>query len=263
MQIKLAGRVVLVTGAGRGIGRTLAESFADEDAIVVALDLPSPELETFGEPLEAAEGRRAHAVCDVRDSARVDAVAAAVAARFGRIDVLVNNAGVNAEGLIEEVSDDLWQRCLDINVGGVIRMSRAVIPYMKESGRGRIINAASFAAIVPTVGGGIYAASKAAVAQLTRSLAGELGPWDITVNAYAPGMVPSAMNGFADMPAERQDELLDTLTLRRWGTADEVADLVRFLASDAASYITGTLVDVSGGKLATQIPARAYSAVVG
>ena len=129
---------------------------------------------------------------------------------------------------------------------------------MQRAGRGRLLNAASFAAIVPSVGSAAYAASKAAVVQLTRVLASELGPHDITVNAYAPGMVPTAMNGFADLPAERQDRLLDTLSLRRWESPDDVADLLIFLASDQASYITGTLVDVSGGKLATQIPAVAH-----
>jgi 3-oxoacyl-[acyl-carrier protein] reductase len=129
---------------------------------------------------------------------------------------------------------------------------------MKPRRRGRILNAASFAAIVPSVGSAAYAASKAAVVQFTRVLASELGPYEVTVNAYAPGMVPTAMNGFADLPPAAAGELLDTLSLRRWESPDDVADLLVFLASDAASYITGTLVDVSGGKLATQIPARAH-----
>ena len=111
---------------------------------------------------------------------------------------------------------------------------------------------------MPSVGSTAYAAAKAAVVQFSRTLAGELGPWNITVNAYAPGMIPTAMNGFDPMDQSAQDRLLDTLTLRRWGRAEEVADLLCFLASDAAAYITGTLVDVSGGKLATQLPQVAY-----
>jgi 3-oxoacyl-[acyl-carrier protein] reductase len=111
---------------------------------------------------------------------------------------------------------------------------------------------------VPSIGSAPYAASKAAVVQFTRTLAGELGPWNITANAYAPGMIPTAMNGFGEMSQAQQDRLLDTLTLRRWGDAAEVADLVCFLASDASRYITGSLIDVSGGKLATQLPERAY-----
>jgi 3-oxoacyl-[acyl-carrier protein] reductase len=130
---------------------------------------------------------------------------------------------------------------------------------MKAKRSGRIINAASFAAIVPSVGSTAYATAKAAVAHFSRALAGELGPWDITVNAYAPGMIPTAMNGFAELPPAEQAKKLDTLSLRRWGDAQDVANLLCFLASDLAGYITGTLVDVSGGKLATQSPAAAYA----
>ena len=115
-------------------------------------------------------------------------------------------------------------------------------------------------AIVPMVGSAPYAASKAGVHSLTRVLAGELGPWNVTVNCYAPGMIPSEMNHFREQPPARRGRLLDTLTLRRWGLERDVAGLVCFLASDLASYITGTLIDVSGGKLATQIPRVAYEA---
>ncbi len=172
--------------------------------------------------------------------------------------MLVNNAGIFVEGLVEELTDEAWDRCFAVNVGGTFKMCRAVIPIMKAQQSGRIINAASFAAIVPSIGSAPYAAAKSAVVQFSRTLAGELGPWNVTVNAYAPGMIPTAMNGFDLMDQSAQDRLLDTLTLRRWGRAEEVADLLCFLASDAAAYVTGTLVDVSGGKLATQLPQEAY-----
>jgi 3-oxoacyl-[acyl-carrier protein] reductase len=131
---------------------------------------------------------------------------------------------------------------------------------MKRQRSGRILNAASFAAIVPIVGSAAYAASKAGVHYFTRVLAGELGPWNITANCYSPGMIPTEINHFTEQPQERQDRLLDTLTLRRWGDARDVANLICFLASDLAGYITGTMIDVSGGKLATQIPSLAYAA---
>lgn len=255
MQWELTDRVVVVTGAGRGIGRVIAEAFAEQGARVVALDLPGADLD---DARAAFEPRGAAVACDVRDRSSVDAAVQSIIDRFGRLDVLVNNAGINVTGTVEELDDEAWARCFDVNVAGVFRMCRAVIPQLKRQGAGRIINAASFAAIVPSIGSAAYAASKAAVVQFTRVLAGELGPWDVTVNAYAPGMIPTAMNGFAELPGEAQDRLLDTLTLRRWGDAREVADVVCFLASDAARYVTGTLVDVSGGKLATQIPSAAY-----
>ena len=196
--------------------------------------------------------------CDIADSSAVARVIEQVRDRFGRIDVLVNNAGIFVEGLVEDLTDEAWDRSFAVNVAGTFKMCRAVIPIMKAQQSGRIINAASFAAIVPSVGSAAYAAAKSAVVQFSRTLAGELGPWNITVNAYAPGMIPTAMNGFDMLDQSAQDRLLDTLTLRRWGRAEEIADLVCFLASDAAAYMTGTLVDVSGGKLATQLPEAAY-----
>jgi 3-oxoacyl-[acyl-carrier protein] reductase len=252
MHLDLTDRIVVVTGAGRGIGRTIAERFADDGARVIALDLSLPE------PGAPSHERIDAVACDVADPASVRTAVEAIVASHGTIDVLVNNAGINVAGSVADLTWDDWRACMDVNLGGVFLMSQAVAPVMQRAGRGRILNAASFAAIVPSVGSAAYAASKAAVVQFTRVLASELGPWDITVNAYAPGMVPTAMNGFAEMPAAEQDRLLDTLSLRRWETPDDVANLLLFLASDQAGYITGTLLDVSGGKLATQLPSRAH-----
>lgn len=250
MQLNLSDKVVVISGGGRGIGRALVERFRSEGCNVTALDLEFPE---------AASGEGiAQLPCDVTDPESVRSAIDATLRRCGRIDVLVNNAGVIAEGLVEDLDPAAWRRCLDVNVTGTFLLCQAVIPALKRQGAGRILNAASFAAIVPSVATAAYAASKAAVVQLTRVLASELGPWSVTVNAYAPGMIPTAMNGFAEMALPAQDRLLDTLSLRRWGDAGDIADLLCFLASDAAGYITGTLVDVSGGKLATQMPSKAY-----
>ncbi len=258
MLIDLQDRVVIVTGAARGIGRTIAETFAHDGASVVALDLGGEDLERLGADLTGSGLEVLTAVADVRDAAQVQQVVDDTVARFGRVDVLVNNAGVNVEGRLEELDVEAWDRCFDVNVRGTFTTCRAVAPVMKRQRSGRILNAASFAAIVPSVGASAYAASKAAVVQFTRTIAGELGPWGITANSYAPGMIPTAMNGFADLDAAAQAKKLDTLSLRRWGEAQDVANLLCFLASDLAGYITGTLVDVSGGKLATQVPSAAY-----
>ncbi|GAA4264609.1 SDR family NAD(P)-dependent oxidoreductase [Frondihabitans peucedani] len=260
MLIDYTGRVVVVTGAARGIGRVIAERFRAEGADVVALDLAFDEAdESAAGTVAAGSGPGITMIpCDVSDPASVASAVARIDERFGRIDVLVNNAGINVDGLVADLDPARFARALEVNVGGVFAVSQAVAPVMKRAGTGRIINAASFAAIVPSIGSAAYAASKAAVVQFTRVLAGELGPWGITVNAYAPGMIPTAMNGFAELPEDAQSRLLDTLTIRRWGSPDDIADLLCFLASDFAGYITGTLVDVSGGKLATQIPSRAY-----
>jgi 3-oxoacyl-[acyl-carrier protein] reductase len=199
-------------------------------------------------------------LCDVRDAERIGEVVADVVRAFGRIDILVNNAGVALGAPVEDLSEEAWDLNCDINLKGTYLMSRAVVPFMKRQRWGRILNAASFAAIVPIVGSAAYAASKAGVHYFTRVLAGELGPWNVTVNCYAPGMVPTEMNRFAEAPPEHQQRLLDTLTLRRWGHPRDVANLVVFLASDLADYITGTMVEVSGGKLATQIPRLTWEA---
>jgi 3-oxoacyl-[acyl-carrier protein] reductase len=247
--IDLSQKVVMVSGGGRGIGRAIVQRFAEEKSEVIALDLAFPEAVPAG----------THSIiCDATDALSVREAVAEIEQRFGAPEVLVNNAAINVEGSVETLDPEKWKAAFDVNVYGTFLLSQAVVPSMKAAGRGRILNAASFAALIPSIGASAYGASKAAVVQFTRVLAGELGPWGITVNAYAPGMVPSAMNGFAEMPEDAQSRLLDTLTIRRWERPEDVADLLCFLASDAAGYITGTLIDVSGGKLTTQIPSRAY-----
>ena len=260
MQIDRAGKVAIVTGAGRGIGREIARTLAAEGVRTAVTDLAPEPVDALAAEL-AARGLAARAYgCDVRDAARIAEVVADVQRAYGRIDILVNNAGVAPGAAVEELSEETWDLNLDVNLKGTFLMCRAVAPVMKRQRGGRIINAASFAAIVPITGSAAYAASKAGVHFLTRVLAGELGPWNVTVNCYAPGMIPTEMNRFAEAPPERQRRLLDTLTLRRWGEARDVAHVVCFLASDLAGYITGTMIDLSGGKLATQIPRLAHEA---
>jgi len=259
MIIDLRGRVVIVTGAASGIGRGLAERFAREGCVCIALDRDAAALAEF-EQASRADGLDIHPFeCDVTDKDSVGAVIPKVRDTYGRIDVLINNAGVFSAGTVEELSEIDWDKNFAVNAKGTFLTSQAVIPVMKTQKWGRIINAASFAAIVPSLATSAYAASKGSVVLLTRVMAGELGPWNITVNSYAPGMVPTGMNNFDKKTPAEQAKLLDLLSIRRWETADDVANLLCFLASEQAGYITGTLIDVSGGKLATQIPSDAYN----
>ena len=258
MHLDLKGKVAIVTGAGRGIGLEIARTFAAEGAIVAIADLREDLLGEATAEWERNNWRGLQLQCDVSSTTDCRKVAEAVEKEFGRIDILVNNAGVAGGARVEVLAEDVWDRNFDINMKGTFLMCQAVVPVMKRQKSGRIINASSFAAIVPSIGGAAYGASKAAVAHFTRVLAGELGPFDVTVNAYAPGMIPTEMNHFAEAPPERQEILLNTLTLRRWGDAKDIANLLCFLASEQAGYITGTLIDVSGGKYATQFPQAAY-----
>ena len=258
MHIDLKGKVAIVTGAGRGIGLEIARTLAAEGVVTVVTDIREEALEDVRREWADNGWNGAAIGCDVSVKSDCAKAAAEVETQFGRIDLLVNNAGVAGGAPVEMIEEELWDRNQDINLKGTMLMSQAVIPAMKRQKNGRIVNASSFAAIIPSLGGAAYASSKAGVEALTRVMAGELGPYDITVNCYAPGMIPTQMNRFADADDDRKEALLDTLSLRRWGEARDIANLICFLASDLAGYITGTMIDVSGGKFATQMPWRAY-----
>jgi 3-oxoacyl-[acyl-carrier protein] reductase len=260
MLIDLHGKVAIVTGAGRGIGREIARTLAGEGVTVVALDIRPDLLETVTAEWRDKGVAGAQILGDVRKAEDCRAAVAETVAKFGRLDILVNNAGVAGGAPIETLSEAVWDDNFDSNLKATFLMCQAAIPQMKAQGSGRILNAASFAAIIPALGSAAYAASKAGVDSSTRVLAGELGPWSITANCYAPGMIPTDLNHYADATPERQELLLDTLTLRRWGSPSDVANLICFLASDQAAYITGTMIDISGGKFATQIPGLAHKA---
>lgn len=258
MQIDLKDKVAIVTGGGRGIGRVIARTYAQEGAKVAIVDFKQDLLDDATAEWEKEGWDGLRILTDIREKAQVQKAVAEIEAKYGRIDILVNDAGVASGARVTDLPEEIWDVNFDTNTKGTFLMCQAVAPIMKRQRWGRILNAASYAAITPSIGSAAYASSKYAVVGFTRVMAGELGPYDVTVNCYSPGMVPTQMNRFADAPPERKEQLLDTLTLRRWGDPQDVANLLAFLASDLASYITGAHIDCSGGKYATQFPSLAY-----
>jgi len=258
MLIDLKDKVAIVTGGGRGIGRVIARTFAQEGAKVAIVDFRQDLLDEASAEWQKAGWDGLRILADVREITQVKAAVAEIERTYGRVDILVNDAGVASGARVTELEEATWDDNFDTNTKGTFLMCQAVAPIMKRQKWGRILNAASYAAITPSIGGAAYASSKYAVVGFTRVLAGELGPYDVTVNCYSPGMVPTLMNRFADAPPERKEQLLDTLTLRRWGDPQDIANLLAFLGSDLARYITGAHIDTSGGKYATQFPSQAY-----
>ncbi len=240
------GRVALVTGAARGMGRAIAELLAARGAQVAVNDLNSEATAATAQVL----GNESLAVAgDVSDPNRVRAIVAEVADHYGRLDVLVNNAGIAYHRSIEEITDEEWSRVFAVNVQAVFTFIQAAIKPMAANGYGRIVNFSSTAGKnVSTVAGAHYTASKAAVLGITRASALELAVHGITVNSVCPGMIDTQMIKDA-WPQERIDAYIPSIPLQRMGQPSEVAELVAFLASERAGYITGAAVDITGGEL--------------
>jgi 3-oxoacyl-[acyl-carrier protein] reductase len=245
----LAGKVALVTGAGSqiGIGRAVAKALAAHGAVVAANDVIAEDLELTVSEL----GRQASAhVADVADREAVRAMVADVERRYGRIDVLVNNAGIAKRAPFATMSDDEYRRTLDVNLGGNFNCAQAVAPGMIERRAGRIVNVSSLMGCAWGWDEHVhYNASKAAIEGLTRGLAVELGPYGITVNAIAPGFVWSAQATSREhsLGPEGLELAVDYVPLRRIAQPEDVADVVLFFASDASRYVTGTTLLVDGG----------------
>ena len=244
--MRFYGRVVIVTGASRGIGAATARRFGVEGATVIVNYATSADRAALVvDEIVAAGGTAEVARADVRDSDAVTAMVKDVVARHGRVDVLVNNAGVTRDTLAAVMEDAEWDGVMDVNAAGAMRCARAVCRPMMRARSGVIVNVSSVAATTAGRGQTNYAASKGAIEAFTRSLAVELAPRNIRVNAVAPGVIVTDMTAFVREQAS--EEILSKILLGRYGTADEVAEVIAFVASDAAAYITGAVIPVDGG----------------
>jgi 3-oxoacyl-[acyl-carrier protein] reductase len=242
VNIDLSGRTALVTGSTRGIGRKIAEALADAGARVAVVGRDAGR----AEEVATAIGRDAAGfACDVTDSASVTALVESVEKAFGQIDILVNNAGLTRDNIIFRLKDDDWDTVLDANLRGAFVAIRAASRGMMKRRWGRIINIASVVGIIGNKGQANYAASKAGLIGLTKSVAKELASRNILINAVAPGFIETDMT--AAMTSEARATLSAQIPLERLGTTNDVAAMVAFLASDLASYITGQVLVVDGG----------------
>ena len=241
----LAGRVAIVTGGSRGIGLAIARLLAEDGASVVVSGRDPGRLQSAAKELESTGAAVLAVPADAAKREDADRLVEATRERFGRIDVLVNNAGIIRDQLLVRMKDEDWDQVLDTNLRGVFLMTRAVGKVMMRQRSGRIINISSTAGAMGSPGQVNYSAAKAGVIGLTKAAARELGHWNILVNAVAPGLIETNMT--ASIPAEAREALIQQVPLKRVGTAREVAELVRFLAGDGAGYITGQTIHVNGG----------------
>jgi NAD(P)-dependent dehydrogenase (short-subunit alcohol dehydrogenase family) len=255
--------VIMVTGAARGIGRAIALGFAREGAKLCLLDIERETLDQTKDDCKALHGTDMLArKTDVSSSQDVEAAVEHIMDTFGRIDVVVNNAGIlPASQPFEETGDDVWEKVLSINLMGVVYCCRAVIPIMKKQRSGRIINASSMYGIVPQFRSAPYCATKSGIISITRVLASELGPYGITVNAYAPGATRTRLAA-PSLAGPRGEAKLKEIPLGRFAEPEDVSKAVRFLASDEAGFINGATLLVDGGTLAIQSPTRAANSIL-
>ena len=243
----LTGRVALVTGGNKGLGRALAFGLAAAGADLVLASRNAGELEATLAEILAATGRRGVAIpFDAADRASVAHLGAEAVRRMGRVDVLVNNAGMNAPQAIDAIDDATWDRVLEVNLSAVMALTRAVVPGMKERRWGRVIHIASIFGQVSKERRNAYSASKSALMGLCRASAIDLGPFGVTVNCLAPGPFLTDMPASVLTAAEKET-FADHTCLGRWASPDELVGPALMLASDAGSYVTGTTLFVDGG----------------
>ncbi len=244
----LRDRVVIISGGASGIGEKIVEAFAHQQANVVFLDVQTAAAETLGQRIESEGGRLpTFHQCDVTDVEALRRSADSVLRSFGRIDVLVNNAGNDARHTIDEVTPEYWDRSIAVNLKHQFFLTQAVIPAMKKAGKGSILNMSSISCVIPSVGLPVYVASKAAIVGLTRTLAHELGPFNIRVNCVMPGAIETDRQRQLWYTEEYKAKIMDNQALKRTILPEEVARLVLFLAADDSGAITNQSYVIDGG----------------
>lgn len=245
MQADLKGQVAFVTGASRGIGAAIVQALGQRGATIVGADINEAAATEIQKTLDAAGFPGWGAVLDVTDGAACEAAIGEVEKRFGAVTILVNNAGITRDNLAMRMKDDEWDAVINTNLKSVFRLSRLVLRGMMKARSGRIINISSVVAASGNPGQINYAASKAGVAGMSRSLAQEVGSRNITVNCIAPGFIDTAMT--RALSDEQRNALIGKIPLGRLGQPEDIAAAVAFLAGPEAAYITGTMLHVNGG----------------
>jgi len=244
--MRLSGKVALVTGSARGIGKTIVERFAAEGAVVVLSDVTNEAAaaETLS-AIVSGGGKGMVEMFDVGDAAQVDAAVRHILAEQGRIDILVNNAGITRDNLLMRLSEEDFDAVLRTNLKGTFLLTKAVSRSMMKQRSGRIVNLSSVVGQMGNAGQSNYSAAKAGIIGFTKSMARELASRGVTVNAIAPGFIMTAMT--AALPENVRQGFLDQIPMGKFGTPDDVAELAVYLASDGASYVTGQVIGINGG----------------
>ena len=243
--MRLKDKVCIITGAAQGIGLATARRFAREGAVVIVCDVRAPGVDAAVQQCRQDGAQAEGFVVNVTDRAQVDAMVQAVRQRWGRIDVLVNNAGITRDARLQKMTLEQFDAVIDVNLRGVFHCSQAVADAMVLQGSGVILNASSVVGIYGNFGQTNYAASKFGVIGFTKTWSRELGPKGVRVNAVAPGFIETPI--LATMPQKVVEQMRQDVPLRRMGQPEEIASVYAFLASDDASYVNGAVLEVSGG----------------